>query len=145
MTAEELKKYCDGEFNNIERIAAELYTVYKPEKTEHTLSEQAAVAAFLVNVYSGIENILKQMLVFDRLDISDSPSWHEKVLKKASEIGILPPDLFQVFSKYLAFRNFFIYAYIFNMNWDETKILVDALKDVLEKFKTEVYEYIQTI
>lgn len=145
MTAEELKKYCDGEFGNIERIAAELYTVYKPDKAEYTLSEQAAVAAFLVNVYSGVENVLKQMLVFDKLDISDSPSWHEKVLKKASEIGILPPDLFQVFSKYLAFRNFFIYAYIFNMNWDETRVLADALKDVLEQFKKEVEEYIQTI
>lgn len=145
MTAEELKKFCDGEFGNIERITAELYTVYKQEKTEYSLSEQAAVAAFLVNVYSGVENILKQMLVFDRLDISDSPSWHEKVLKKAIEIGILTPDLFQVFSKYLAFRNFFIYAYIFNMNWDETKILVEALNDVLKNFKTEIEEYIQTI
>jgi uncharacterized protein YutE (UPF0331/DUF86 family) len=145
MTAEELKKYCDGELGNIDRIMGELSSVYRREKTDYTLAEYAAIAAFLTNVYSGIENILKQMLIFDRLDISDSPSWHEKVLKKAGEIGILPPELFQILSKYLAFRNYFIYAYIFNINWDETKVLVDALEDVLKKFRTEIYEYIQTV
>ncbi len=145
MTAEELKNYCNGEFGNIERIVHELHSVYRPDKKEFTLAEQAAVSAFLVNSYSGVENILKQMLIFDRLDISDSPSWHEKVLKKAGEIGILPPELFQVLSKYLAFRNYFIYAYIFNINWDETKVLVDAFEGVLKQFRTEVEEYIQTI
>ena len=85
------------------------------------------------------------MLIFDKLDITDSPSWHEKVLKKAGEIGILPPDLHQILAKYLAFRNYFIYAYIFNIKWEESKILVDAIKDVLTKFKSEVNEYIQTI
>ncbi len=145
MTKEQLKKYCDGEFENIDRVMKELFSVYRPEKSEYTLAEQAAIAAFIVNTYSGFENILKQMLIFDKLDIADSPAWHEKVLKKASELGILQPDLYQIFSKYLAFRNYFIYAYIFNIKWEEFKVLVDAIKDVLTKFRSEVEEYIQTI
>jgi len=145
MTTEELKKYCEGEFGNIDRIAEGLFSVYIHEKTDYTLAEKAAISAFLVNIYSGFENILKQMLLFDKLDVSDSPSWHEKVLKKSSEIGILPPELFQIFLKYLAFRNYFIYAYIFNINWEETIVLVDAVKDVIAQFRLEVDDYLQTI
>ncbi len=95
MTIEELKRYCDEEFGNIDRVKEELFSLYSPEKSEYSTAERAAMASFVVNIYGGIEKILKQMLVFDKLDIKDSPEWHEKVLKKAGEIGILPPELFQ--------------------------------------------------
>jgi uncharacterized protein YutE (UPF0331/DUF86 family) len=98
-----------------------------------------------VNIYSGVENILKQMLIFDKLDIQNSPEWHEKVLRKAAEIGILPPELFQMLSKYLSFRNYAIYSYVFNIKWDDMKVLVDAIKDVIAKLRLEIDEYMQTI
>jgi hypothetical protein len=145
MTLEELKKYIDQEFGNIDRVMNELFSLYKTEKTEYPLAEQAAVAAFIVNIYSGAERILKQMLLFDKLDVQDSPEWHEKVLRKSSEIGILPPDLFQVLSNYLSFRNYFIYNYIFNIKWENMKALADAISDVMSRFKSEVNEYMQTI
>ncbi len=145
MTTDELKKYIDQEFGNIERIMNELFSLYKPEKTEYPLTDQAAVAAFIVSIYSGAERILKQMLLFDKLDVQDSPEWHEKVLRKSSEIGILPPDLFQVLSNYLAFRNYFIYNYIFSIKWENMKALADAIRDVMSRFRSEVNEYIQTI
>lgn len=145
MTIDELKKICDDEFKNIEVLENEIFTVYAPEKTEYTLAEKAAVGALVMNVYSGIENVLKQMLVFDKLDIENAPGWHEKVLQKSGEIGILPPELFQVLSRYLSFRNFFIYSYVFNMNWEDLRAIVDALRDLITKLKSEVNEYLLTI
>jgi len=145
MTLDELKQYCTGEFANIDKVKAELFSVYKPDKAEYSLSEKAAVAALVVNIYGGIENVLKQMLIFDKLDVQDSPEWHEKVLRKAGEIGILPPDLVQVLSRYLSFRNYFLYTYIFNINWDDVKALVDALGDLITQVHTEVDEYFQAI
>lgn len=145
MTIEELKKYCDEEFGNIERIKGELFSLFRSDKSEYTLSEQAAAAAFIVNIYGGVENILKQMLVYDKLDTKDSPEWHEKVLKKANEIGILPPDLYHILARYLAFRNFFIYSYIFNIKPDDLKVLIDAVSGMLTKFRSEIDEYIETI
>ncbi len=62
----------------------------------------------MMNVYTGIEKVLKQMLIYDKLDVTDSPEWHEKVLKKAGEIGILPTELQPVLAKFLSFRNFSI-------------------------------------
>jgi len=145
MTIDDLKKYCDGEFININRILDELYSVYKLEKTEYTISEQAAIGAFLINFYSGIENILKQMLKFDKLKVDDSTDWHEKVLRKSGEIAILPPDLIQLLSKYLAFRNYFLHTYIFNIKWDDMKFMVDSARDVVSNVHSEVDEYMQSI
>ncbi len=145
MTIDELKQFCTREFENIDRIAEELFTVYKPDKADYTMAEQAAVGALVMNVYSGVEIILKEMLIFDKLDVHDSPEWHEKVLKKSGEIGILPPELFQILSRYLSFRNFFIYSYVFNINWEDLKALVDPLRGVIDNLKSEINEYLLTI
>ncbi len=145
MTKEELRNICDEEFGNIDRIMQELSTLCKEGKTDFMPAEKAAVSAFIVNVYSGIENVLKQMLAFDKLDIEDSPDWHEKVLRKAGEIGILMPDQIQALSKYLAFRNYFIYTYIFNINWEDVKSLADALPGIVNQVRNEVSEYLQTV
>ena len=145
MTIDELKQFCDEELNNMNRVLDELDSVYSPDKTGYTLAEQAGIAALVINIYGGIEKILKQILIYDKLDVEDSPEWHEKVLRKAAEIGIVPPDLSKVLSNYLAFRNFFIYSYIFNIKWDDMKALVEAVKGVADTFSKEVHEYIQTI
>lgn len=145
MTKEELKKYCEGEFAGIDRVTTELFTVYKAGRPDVALPEMAAIAAFVVNLYGGIENILKQMLIFDKLDVGDSPDWHEKVLKKAGEIGILPHELLQVLVKYLEFRNYFIYTYIFNIQWNDLSVLVETVKDVIAQFRKEVNEYLQVV
>jgi hypothetical protein len=145
MTIDELKQYCSGEFANIDKVRGELFSVYSAEKTEYSLSEKASIAALVVNIYGGVENVLKQMLIFDKLDVQDSPEWHEKVLRKAGEIGILPPDIIQVLSRYLAFRNYFLYTYIFNINWEDIKALVDVLDDLIKQLSSEVEEYLHTI
>ncbi len=145
MNMDELRQFCDNEFRNIDQIIDELMRVYQPGRDDYSLQERAAMAAFIVNIYGGLEKILKQMLIFDRLDVKDSPEWHEKILRKAGEIGILTPELFQILSRYLAFRNYFLYSYIFNIRWEDMKVMVDAMKEVIEKIRKEVYEYIDTI
>ena len=145
MTIDELKQYCSGEFANIDKVREELFYVYSPEKAEYPLSEKASIAALVVNIYGGIENLLKQMLIFDKLDVKDSPEWHEKVLKKSGEIGILPPELFQILSRYLSFRNYYIYSYVFNIKWEDLKAMVDPIDDLLTRFRSEVDEYILVI
>lgn len=153
MTREELKEYCNNELKNIDRVTHELFSLVSPEKnsrniatkSEYTTVELAGISTFVLNIYTALENILKQILLFDGLNVTDSPQWHEKVLKKSAELGILPSELFQTLQGYLAFRKLFVYSSIFNIKWEELKVLVDAIKDVLERFKSEIQEYIQTI
>ncbi len=145
MTTDELKKACDDEFNKIDIVLKEMHSVYSAEKQDYTLSEQASIAAFIINIYSGVEKVLKQMLIYDRLDVSDAPEWHEIVLKKSGEIGILPPELSQALSRYLAFRNYFIYNYISDISLDDLKALAEAVGGLITTLRSEVDEYIQTI
>ncbi len=144
MTKEELKEYCNAEFKNIDRVIEELFSIVSPDKS-YTIAEIAAIATFMLNAYNGIENILKEMLLFDKLEVKDSPTWHEEVIKKAAELGILPPDLYQNLSTHLSFRRFFVHTYIFNMKLEELKMLVDGIKGIIARFKSEVDEYIQVI
>ena len=145
MTIDELKKFCDNELKNIERVTEEIFLVYKADKSEYSVTEQAAIGALTMNVYTGIEKVLKQMLVYDKLDVDDAPGWHEKVLRKAGEIGIIPTELQPVLARFLSFRNFFIYNYTFDIKWEEMKVLVDAVKDLTGKLRSEIEEYLQTI
>ena len=145
MTIDELKRYCDEEFGNIDRVKKELFSLFSNEKSEYSISERAALSSFVINIYGGIEKILKQMLIFDKLDVKESPEWHEKVLQKSGEIGILPPELFQILTRYLSFRNFYIYSYVFDIKWEDLKAMVDAIGDLVSRFRSEVDEYIQTI
>ncbi len=145
MTIDELKKFCDNELKNIDRVTEEIFTVCKPDKADYSVAEEAAIGAFMMNVYTGIERTLKQMLLFDKLDVSDSPEWHEKLLRKAGEIGIIPTELQPVLARVLSFRNFFVYNYTFDVKWEELKVLVDAVRDLTGKLRSEIEEYLQTI
>ncbi|MBI5663884.1 MAG: hypothetical protein HZC49_02160 [Nitrospirae bacterium] len=145
MTIDELKQYTENEFRNIDRILDELFTVFRHEDGEYTLAEQAAISTYIMNAYSAVESILKQMLLYDKLDVGDAPGWHEKVLRKAGEIGILPPELLHTISKYLSFRNYFIYTYMFNIKWEDMKPLAEGIKDLIAQIRSETDEYLQTI
>ena len=145
MTIDELKKFCDNELKNIDRVTEEIFIVYKPDKADCSVTEQAAIGAFMMNIYTGIERTLKQMLLYDKLDVNDEPGWHEKLQRKAGEIGIVPPELQPVLAKYLSFRNFFVYNYTFDVQWEEMKVLVDAVRDLTVKLRSEIEEYLETI
>jgi len=145
MTIDELKKFCDNELKNIERVTEEIFLVYKTDQAEYSITDQAAMGALMMNVYTGIEKVLKQMLLYDKLDVDDAPGWHEKVLRKAGEIGIIPTELQPVLAKFLSFRNFFIYNYTFDIKWEEMKVLVDAVRDLTVKLRSEIEEYLETI
>lgn len=145
MTKEQLKEYCNAEFENIDIVVKEIFTVVSPEKLQYTVVELAAIATFMHNAYNGIEYIIKRVLLFDGLAVKDSPTWHKDLLEKAAELGILPPDLYQTLSTYLSFRHYFVHAYSFNLDWNELKVLVDSLENTLSQFKSEINDYIEII
>lgn len=63
MTRQQLKEYCEAEFENIDAVVSELFSVVKTEKSEYSTAELAAIATFIHNFYNGIENTLKRVFV----------------------------------------------------------------------------------
>lgn len=138
MTEQQLKEYCDAEFENIASVLAEIDLVVTPAKMQYTTAELAAVATFIHNCYNGIENVLKRIYYYSRLETKDTPTWHKDLLKAALDKGIITEGLYNSLSIYLSFRHFFVHAYSFTLRWEELKPLADDIADTIKRFKSEI-------
>ena len=143
MTKDQLKEYCEAEFENINTVTAELFSIIKTEKTEYSIAELAAISTFIHNCYNGIENILKRVLLASKIKVKDTSTWHKDLLKTSLDMGVIPYELYVSLSGYLSFRHFFIHAYGFSLRWEELKPLVDGLERTLNEFGSIIYRYIE--
>lgn len=142
MLKHQLREYCEAEFENIDTVVFELFSIVKAEKSEYSTAELAAIATFIHNCYNGIENILKRILSFNQIEMKETPTWHKDLLKTSLDIGIITNDLYSTLSSYLSFRHFFVHAYSFTLRWDELKPLVEDLEKILKKFSSTIYNFI---
>jgi uncharacterized protein YutE (UPF0331/DUF86 family) len=139
MTKQQLKEYCDAEFENIDAVVSDLSSVVKNDKTNFLTPELAAIATFIHNCYNGVENILKRVLSCKQIEFKDTPTWHKDLLKTSMDKGIISDNLYGTLSNYLSFRHFFVHAYSFSLKWEELKPLVDDIENTLKIFKKEIY------
>ncbi len=145
MTDQQLKEYCEAEFENIDAVASELFAVIEGNKSDYSRVELAAISTFLHNIYNGFENVLKRVLLSEQTEIKKSPTWHKDMLKAALEKGIIDDGLYNTLSEYLAFRHFFVHAYSFNLNWEALRPLVDNLQDTLKMFRASILSYLKPV
>ena len=113
MLKHQLREYCEAEFENIDTVVFQLFSIVEAEKTGYSTAELAAIATFIHNCYNGIENILKRILSFNQIEMKETPTWHKDLLKTSLDIGIVTNDLYSSLSDYLSFRHFFVHAYSF--------------------------------
>lgn len=144
MQEQRLKEYCEAEFENIDTVLVELYSVIRQEKDDYSIAELAAVSTFIHNCYNGIENIIKRVLSSKQIKTKETPTWHKDLLKAALDEGIISNDLYETLSNYLSFRHFFVHAYSFNIRWDELKPLVNNLQGTLKEFKFAIDAYLES-
>lgn len=142
MIKQQLKEYCEAEFENIDTVVSELFSVVSAGKSDYSIAELAAIATFLHNCYNGIENILKRVLLSGDVKIEDTPTWHKDLLKASTNIGIISNDLYVILSDYLSFRHFFVHSYSFTLKWEELKPLVDGIEETLARLKSTIYDFI---
>ncbi len=145
MNKDELLGYCRGEFEKLKGLAGTLSSLCPAGKTSYRLEETAAIGAFLFSIYSGIERVLEQLLLFDALNIRETEEKHPEILKKASELGIVPPELHSALAGYLAFREFFSGSYVTELNSQKLCGLARGGEETVARLEKEVYEYIETI
>ncbi len=82
-----LREKVDVELENISSVLAELKKI--EDKPDKTVAELAGMGTFLHNFYTGIENILKQILGAKGISVPMSSSWHRDLLIRASEEKII--------------------------------------------------------
>ncbi len=145
MDKDELKVFCKTEFEKLKGLAGTLSSFCVEDKT-YELKETAAMGAFLFSVYQGVERVLEQLLIFDSLNPAQAEDGRaEIVLKKALELGIVPPELNNSLAGYLAFREFFSRSYVTDLNAQKICGLARNCEQTVERLEKEVFEYIDTV
>jgi len=107
-----------------------------------SLLELAGVAALLHNFYNGIENILKQILLFKKIILVESQSWHKDLLERATTEGIISEVCKSQMGQYLAFRHFFSHAYALDLYPEKMEPLVENSQKLFSIFKNEINKFI---
>lgn len=103
--------------------------------------EEAAkigIATMLVNIYSGMEIMLRHLLESGGCGISKSGTWHKEILEKAVSSNIISPELYATLFEYLQFRHRHIHGYGFMLDWERMKPLVLSIGKTSTRFLDEL-------
>ncbi len=136
---DELQKQILAEKENVE-IALENLKL-ATSKNEKTVIELAAIGTFLHNIYNGIENILKRVVVSKNVEIPSSVTWHKDLLNLSFSMGIISEKTCDDLYKYLTFRHFFIHAYGFMLEEVYMEDLMNDIPDVWSRFLKEIEDF----
>lgn len=131
-----LKKRILAEKENVEIALNNLK--YTMERKEKTVIELAAIGTFLHNIYNGIENILKQILIANDVEIPRSATWHKDMLNRAISMQIISEKLSDELYEYMTFRHFFVHAYGFMLDEARLEELADRIPEVWSQFLLEL-------
>lgn len=104
--------------------------------------ELAGTAALLQNIYNGIENILKQVVIETGATLPDGPSWHRDLLALAVSKGIIQGSTAQALAPYMAFRHFFSHAYALDLEAERMETLVDGASCMVGLVHDELFGFL---
>ena len=138
-----VKEKIYAEIENITKVLIELEKV--KDRSNKELVVLVGIGAYLQNIYTGMENILKQLLLHKNTPIPDTPTWHKDLLNLAVEHNFISKETADKIGKYLFFRHFFMHAYGFLIDETKLKPLLDNLPDIYSEFKREIDNYLSKI
>ena len=138
---DELTEQILAEKENVDIALNNLKTAMARKKK--TVIELAAIATFLHNIYNGIENILKQILISKGIMVPKSDKWHKDLLIQSLSSGIISEELSNKLYKYLTFRHFFVHAYGFMLDEKELEGLSDNIPQIWQEFLKEIEPFLK--
>lgn len=146
MLPNEIRDQIEFEIEEIES----LFELYKEElfgiKQKPDLFELTAFAGILHSFYNGLEKVL--LIIAKTIDkkIPTDSSWHKSLLEEMtkendSRSAVLSGEMKELLLDYLGFRHFFRHAYSFHLEWEEMENLIESMRDVWLKFKSEILTF----
>ena len=110
--------------------------------------ELSALAAMLHGLYTGVENILKRVVIELDEGLPSGQRWHRALLDRMTRPGpdrppVISDALAESLTEYLAFRHFFRSAYPFVLQWERLEELVRGCADTLGRLEDELDEFLR--
>lgn len=138
-----VKEKIYAEMESITKVLTELDKV--KDRSNKELVILVGIGAYLQNIYTGLENVLKQLLLHRGIPIPDAPTWHKDLLNLAVRHNFITRETADKIGKYLFFRHFFRRAYGFLLDESKLKPLMDNISDIYSEFKREIDNYLAKI
>ena len=138
-----VKEKIYAEMENITKVLTELEKV--KDRPNKELVVLVGIGAYLQNIYTGMENILKQLLSHKNIPIPDTPTWHKELLNLAVEHNFITKETADKIGRYLFFRHFFTHAYGFLIDERKLKPLMDNIPDIYSEFKRQIDKILSKI
>ncbi len=110
-----------------------------------TQIELSAIATFIHNVYVGIENLLKRILIHKGKNPQPSPTSHKELLDVAVDQHIISRTLLEELDDFRAFRHFFVHGYGIHLNREKLLPLAEKVSVIWEKFEEELNSCIKAM
>lgn len=133
----------DAERENISRALHDLqFALTRPQIT---VIEKAAIATFMHNVYTGMENILKQILKAKGATPPHTQTSHKDLLALAVTEHIISQAVVDAIFPYLSFRHFFVHSYGFMLEEDPIERLALNISAVYSNFEVEIEKAIHDL
>lgn len=132
----EYRECIEAEYEAIEKAIATMPDAFRLGDLSEL--ELAGAAALLHNMYNGIENVMKQLLVAHHHELPSGESWHRDLLLKVVSVGVVQEPTAEELKRYLAFRHFFSHAYALNLDPDRLEPLVSEARSVFDALKEDV-------
>lgn len=114
-------------------------------RKRRTSIELAAIATYLHNVYSGMENLLKRILKHYKIPLRDSSTFHKDLLALAVEQRILSTALAEILDEYRAFRHYFVHGYGVFLQEAPLLPLAQNLPEVWHRFELELNSFFRPL
>ena len=105
--------------------------------------ELSALAAMLHSFYTGVENVLKRIVLEVDGVCPSGRAWHRELLDlaaapTAARPAVLSADTREMLAPYLQFRHVFRQAYTFDLEWRRMSDLVLGCEAVLGRLEADL-------
>jgi uncharacterized protein YutE (UPF0331/DUF86 family) len=137
----DVKEKVRAEMENITKVLIELEKV--KDRPNKELVVLVGIGGYLQNIYTGMENILKQLLSYKSIPIPSTPTWHKDLLNLAVKHNFITNETANKMMDYLFFRHFFIHSYGFLIDETKLKPLMENISKVYEDFEKEINNFFQ--
>ncbi|MFH1050116.1 MAG: hypothetical protein V1779_04190 [bacterium] len=140
------------ELNYLDKTSDDIIClINKTEEREINIYDTAAGSMLISQLYNGIENILKQILKFEKIPLPFGANSHIELFLMFTDertIENLPilftNDIINGFSILRRFRHFTRHGYAYDIDWDRLKLGMKTVEELYNKFKTNLNSYLQT-
>ena len=149
MQAEDLREEIGIEIERMQQTLDELTSLCRTSaETEPTVVEKTAAGAFLAQLYSGIENIMKRISRFYGVPLPDGAEWHDQLFQRFTDAEssglpkLFEPGLARDLDVYRRFRHLFTHGYGIDLDWRRMQEGAEHAPDVFGRVFTAIRSFL---